>query len=203
MVELICSPSFTLLLITIALKMNFNNLSDMIPLDLASEVLSLLETHHLPKKHLLHREGRICRHIYLIQKGVARTFFYKEGKDITVHIAAEGELITAIDSVISLKRSRYNVELLEDSEVHALSYQALHSLLEKHPHYEKYMRLILEQLYAEGADRIEEFLFYSAKERYDNLMNNKPGLLNRVNLGHIASYLGITQETLSRIRKSP
>lgn len=181
--------------------MNFNNLSGIVPLDLASEILGLLETHNFPKNHLLHKQGTICRHIYLVQKGIVRTYFYKEGKDITVHIASEGELITAIDSVISLKKSRYNVELLEDSEIHAISYNALQSLMEKHPHYEKYMRLILEQLYAEGADRIEEFLFYSAKERYDNLIKNKPHLLNRVNLGHIASYLGITQETLSRIRK--
>lgn len=183
--------------------MNFNNLSGIVPIDLTSEILSLLETHNFPKNHLLHKQGAICKHIYLVQKGIVRTFFYKEGKDITVHIASEGELITAIDSVISLKRSRYNVELLEDSEIHAISYTELQSLMEKHPQYEKYMRLILEQLYAEGADRIEEFLFYSARERYDNLIKNRPHLLNRINLGHVASYLGITQETLSRIRKHP
>jgi len=183
--------------------MNFNNLSGIVPLDLASEILSLLEKQTFSKNHLLHQQGTICNHIYLVQKGIARTFFYKEGKDITVHIASEGELITAIDSVISLKKSRYNVELLEDSEILIISYKALQSLMEKHPEHEKYMRLILEQLYAEGADRIEEFLFYSAKERYDNLIKKRPHLLNMVNLGHIASYLGITQETLSRIRKHP
>jgi CRP-like cAMP-binding protein len=183
--------------------MNVNNLTGIIPLDLAADILSLLETHSLPKNHLLHKQGDICHHIYLVQKGIVRTFFYKEGKDITVHIASEGELITAIDSVISLKKSRYNVELLEDSEIHKISYTALQSLMEKHPEHEKYMRLILEQLYAEGADRIEEFLFYSAKQRYENLLKNRPDLLNRVNLGHIASYLGMTQETLSRIRKHP
>ncbi len=183
--------------------MNFNNLSGIVPLDLASEILSLLEKQKFPKNHLLHKQGTICNHIYLVEKGIVRTFFYKEGKDITVHIASEGELITAIDSVISLKKSRYTVELLEDSEILAISYIELQSLMEKHPHYEKYMRLILEQLYTEGADRIEEFLFYSAKERYDNLIKTRPHLLNRVNLGHIASYLGITQETLSRIRKHP
>lgn len=183
--------------------MNFNNLNGIVPLDLASEISSLLETQKLPKNHLLHKQGTICNHIYLVQKGIVRTFFYKEGKDITVHIASEGELITAIDSVISLKKSRYNVELLEDSEIHAISYIELQSLMSNHPQYEKYMRLILEQLYAEGADRVEEFLFYTAKERYDNLIKNRPHLVNRVNLGHIASYLGITQETLSRIRKLP
>ena len=136
-----------------------------------------------------------------MQKGIARTFFYKEGKDITVHLASEGELITAIDSVISLKKSRYNVELLENSEIQIIPYVDLQSLLIKYPQYEKYMRLILEHLYAEGANRVEEFLFYSAKERYNNLFKTRPHLIQRVNLGHIASYLGMTQETLSRIRK--
>ena len=182
--------------------MNFNNL-DGIPLDLASEILGLLKNQTYPKNHLLHKEGTICKNIYLVQKGIVRTFFYKEGKDITVHIAAEGEPITAIDSVISLKKSRYNVELLEDSELLSISYSELQSLLLNHPQYEKYLRMILEQLYTEGADRIEEFLFYTAKERYDNLMKSRPYLTQRVNLGHIASYLGITQETLSRIRKQP
>ena len=183
--------------------MNVHDLSGIIPLDLAMDVLAQMELQVLPKHHLLHREGTICNHIYLMQKGVARTFFYKEGRDITVHIASEGELITAIDSVINLKKSRYNVELLEDAEVQAIGYQELQGLLHSHPEYEKYMRVILEKLYAEGADRVEEFLFYPAKERYENLLKTKPTLLQRVNLGHIASYLGMTQETLSRIRKNP
>lgn len=170
-------------------------------MDLVSQILDLMEVRSLAKNHLLHQQDKVCKHIYLIQKGIARTFFYKDGKDITVHIASEGELITAIDSVISLKKSRYNVELLEDSEVYAIQYAKLQSLLKEYPEYEKYMRLLLEILYAEGADRIEEFLFYSAKERYDNLLKTRPYLLQRVNLGHIASYLGMTQETLSRIRK--
>ena len=181
--------------------MNINNLHGIIPSDLVLGVLNLLETHNFPKGHILHEQGTVCKHIYLVQSGLARTFFFKEGKDITVHIASEGELITAVDSVISLKKSRYNVELLEDSEVYVIPYVKFQSLMASHPEYERYLRLILEQLYVEGADRIEEFLFYSAKERYDNLMKTRPYLLNRVNLGHIASYLGMEQETLSRIRK--
>ncbi|WP_420321370.1 Crp/Fnr family transcriptional regulator [Flagellimonas sp.] len=181
--------------------MNFKNLGGMVPLEMVSEIFDRMEKLKFPKNHLLHSQGKICEHIYLVEKGIARTFFYKEGKDITVHIASEGELITAIDSIISLKKSRYNVELLEESEIYCITYAELQSLLEKHPYYEKYMRMILEQLYAEGANRIEEFLFYSAKERYQNLMELNPSILNRVNLGYIASYLGMTQETLSRIRK--
>ncbi|WP_431127810.1 Crp/Fnr family transcriptional regulator [Flagellimonas flava] len=183
--------------------MNFNNLDGIAPLDLVSKIFERMELNNYPKNHLLHEKGAVCEHIYLIQKGLARTFFYKDGKDITVHLASEGEIITAVDSIISLKKSRYNVELLEDSEVFSISYADLQSLLSQHPEYEKYVRLVLERMYTEGADRIEEFLFFSAKERYDNLVKTRPQLIQRVNLGHIASYMGMTQETLSRIRKAP
>ncbi|MCW5516935.1 Crp/Fnr family transcriptional regulator [Muriicola sp. Z0-33] len=181
--------------------MNFKNLNGLVPLDLISEIFALMEKFNFPKNHILHHQGTICNHIYLIEKGLARTFFHKEDKEITVHFASEGELITAIDSVISLKKSKYNVQLLEDSEIYVISYSQLQSLLVEHPKYEKYMRLILEQLYAEGANRIEEFLFYSAKERYNNFLNRKPSIVNRINLGHLASYLAMTQETMSRIRR--
>ncbi|TAI47000.1 Crp/Fnr family transcriptional regulator [Flagellimonas allohymeniacidonis] len=183
--------------------MNFNQLDNLVPLDLISKIFELMEQHSFPKNHLLHEKGTVCKHIYLIHKGLARTFFYKHGKDITVHLASEGEVITAVDSIISLKKSRYNVELLEDSEVLSISYKTLQDLLSQYPEYEKYVRLVLERMYTEGADRIEEFLFYSAKERYENLIRTRPQLIQRVNLGHIASYLGMTQETLSRIRKMP
>ncbi|MEX0315218.1 MAG: Crp/Fnr family transcriptional regulator [Allomuricauda sp.] len=183
--------------------MDFNNLDGIVPLELVLKIFDRMGKQSFSKNHLLHKKGAICEHIYLIQKGLARTFFYKDGKDITVHLASEGEIITAVDSIISLKKSRYNVELLEDSEVFSISYDDLQSLLSQHPEYEKYVRLVLERMYTEGANRIEEFLFFSAKERYDNLVKTRPQLIQRVNLGHISSYLGMTQETLSRIRKVP
>lgn len=181
--------------------MNFNELDGLVPLELISKIFERMEKHSFPKNHLLHKKGTICKHIYLVHQGLARTYFFKDGKDITVHLASEGEVITAVDSIISLKKSRYNVELLEDSVVLSIAYEALQELLSQHPAYEKYVRLVLERMYTEGADRIEEFLFFSAKERYDNLLKTRPQLIQRVNLGHIASYLGMTQETLSRIRK--
>ncbi len=181
--------------------MDFLKLDNLVPLDLISKIFEQMEKHSYSKNHLLHKKGTVCENIYLIHKGLARTFFFKDGKDITVHLASEGEIITAVDSIISRKKSRYHVELLEDSEVLAISYKTLQQVLSAHPEYEKYVRLVLERMYTEGADRIEEFLFFSAKERYDNLIKTRPQLIQRVNLGHIASYLGMTQETLSRIRK--
>ncbi|MBL4649976.1 MAG: hypothetical protein JKY03_09605 [Aureispira sp.] len=73
-------------------------------------------------------------------------------------------------------------------------------MLDQNPTYEKFVRLFLEQIYIDLAERVEDLLFYNAKDRYDNLMLKNPSLFQRVNLGHIASYIGVTQETLSRIR---
>ena len=73
-------------------------------------------------------------------------------------------------------------------------------LLTNKPQYEKYIRLVLEQVYIDLVERFEDLLFYTAKERYEKLIEKTPNLLQRVNLEHIASFIGITQETLSRIR---
>lgn len=169
--------------------------------DLLTDFQKIMKKDSFSKKHLLHKEGTICNHLFLIEKGIARSFYYKDGKDITAHFAIENETITAIDSFIQRKNSRYSIELLEDSEIISISLQDMHTLLQEKPHYEKYIRIFLEQIYIDLAERIEDLLFHNSKERYDKLIENTPNLLQRVNLKHIASFIGITQETLSRIRK--
>ncbi len=169
--------------------------------DLLTDFQKIMKKSFCLKKDLLHKEGTICSHLYLIESGIARSFYHKDGKDITAHFAVENGTITAIDSFIQRKKSRYNIELLEDSEIISISHQDMQILLQEKPHYEKYIRLFLEQIYIDLAERIEDLLFHTAKERYDKLVKNTPSLLQRVNLKHIASFIGITQETLSRIRK--
>ena len=183
--------------------MIFEKLKDVSEADLAellTDFQKLMKKESFSKKDLLHKEGTICNHLFLIEKGIARSFYYKDGKDITAHFAVENGTITAIDSFIQRKNSRYNIELLEDSEIISISHQDMHALLQEKPQYEKYIRIFLEQIYIDLAERIEDLLFHTAKERYDKLVENTPGLLQRVNLMHIASFIGITQETLSRIR---
>lgn len=160
----------------------------------------IMHKHSYSKHFLLHKEGAVCNHLYLINEGLARTFYYKDGQDITAHFAFEKSTITAIDSFIQRKRSRYNIELLEDTEVTSVSHQDLHGLLKNKPQHEKIVRLYLEQIYIDLAERVEDLLFHSAKERYFKLIEKNPKILQRVSLKHIASYVGITQETLSRIR---
>lgn len=168
--------------------------------DLLTDFQKIMKKASFLKNELLHKEGEICNHLFLIEKGITRAFYYKDGKDITAHFAVENGTTTAIDSFIQRKNSRYNIEVLENSEIISISHQDLHQLLQEKPHYEKYVRIFLEQIYIDLAERIEDLLFHSAKERYDKLVKNTPSLLQRVNLKHIASFIGITQETLSRIR---
>ncbi|HAA23977.1 MAG TPA: cyclic nucleotide-binding protein [Cytophagales bacterium] len=170
--------------------------------ELLADFQAIATRHSYPKNTLLHQEGTRCDHVFILEKGVARTFYYKDGKDVTAHIATEGESITAIDSLIQRKKSRYNVEVVEDSVVMLIAYPEMQQVLEQKPQHEKYIRFFLEQIYMDLADRIENLLFYTAKERYERLVEDKPDLLQRINLSHIASYLGISQETLSRIRAS-
>lgn len=178
----------------------FKNIDPFILNELLNDFRTITTTHKLPKHHLLHQEDTICNHLYFIETGIARSYYHKDGKDITAHFAIENGGITAIDSFIQRKKSRYNIEILEDAVVHSMAHYDIQVLLDQKPSYEKFVRLFLEQIYVDLAERVEDLLFYNAKERYDNLILKKPSLSQRVNLGHIASYIGVTQETLSRIR---
>jgi len=152
------------------------------------------------KGEIIHNAGKVCPHLFLVNSGILRAFYFKDGKDITAHFAFAHEAITAPDSFILEKPSKYNLEALEDSRVFCVNNNDLENYLAQHPHLEKLARKFTQAIYLELLERIESLVFLSARERYQNLFQRNPELVLGVNLGYIASYLGITQETLSRIR---
>lgn len=162
--------------------------------------LPILTLKQVEKGQILHREDTICLKIFLVKKGVLRSFYFVNEKDITAHFAMDYGIIGAADSTIKQKKSRYNIEALEPSEVYVLDYIQMESYLTEHPELEKLARKFTELIYMDLVERMEGMLFLSARERYENLVARYPDLIGRVNLGHVASYLGITQETLSRVR---
>lgn len=168
--------------------------------DIAEALENIMSYQKYPKHHILCKAGSVCNHFYIIISGIARVFYYNEDKDITVHFSMEQESITAIDSFVQRKESKYNVEALEDLEVMAVSYQDLENLFEKHPKHERFGRLFMQHIYIELCERIDDLQLNNAMERYNNLLSNKPALFQRVPLKHLASFLSITPETLSRIR---
>lgn len=152
------------------------------------------------KGEAVHTAGRVCHNLHLVQSGALRAFYFKEDKDITAHFAFSNEAITAPDSFIMGAPSKYHIEALEESSVYTVDRLELEKFLDEHPELERLARKFTEAIYLELLERIESLVFLSAAERYNTLLKRNPNLLLNVNLGHIASYLGITQETLSRIR---
>ena len=144
--------------------------------------------------------GHTCKTIYFINKGVARIYYFKDGMDITESFSFENNIIARVESLFTGKPSRKAIQILEDSEVVAINSTQLFKLYDKFPEIERLFRLIFESAYVGIVDRIEGIQFHSAEERYNSLIKEAPDVLKRVQLKHIASYLGITQVSLSRIR---
>lgn len=147
------------------------------------------------------KEGQLLTSYFVVQKGVFRAYIHKGGKEVNVWFGQENQIFGAIMPMYAGNPSPENIQFLEDSEVYAISVNDLESLYKLHPELNLVGRKIAEELCIILEDRITSLLTETAPERYQSLIKEHPKLINRVNLGHIASYVGVTQETLSRIRK--
>ncbi len=167
----------------------------------SSEALDALAIHVSYKKgYIIHREGQVSRDVHFIIKGAARTFYYRDGHDVTNQFYLEGDPIAAMESLYSGKPSFYNIELLEDCDLIKVNYASVEHLYEKHHDLESCGRMLAIHCYLEENERNRSFQMMTAKDRYLGLIKLQPPILNRVNLGHVASYIGVTQVQLSRIR---
>ena len=144
--------------------------------------------------------GHTCKTIYFITKGVARIYYFKDGIDITEQFFFENNIIARIESLFTGKPSRKAIQILEDAEIIAINSTQLFKLYDTFPEIERLFRKIFEAAYVETVNRIEGIQFHSAEERYNALLKEAPNVLRKVPLKHVASYLGITQVSLSRIR---
>jgi CRP-like cAMP-binding protein len=161
--------------------------------DLASVIV-------IKKNQNLQPIGVVCRTIYFVQQGVARIYYYKDGNEVTEYFAFENEMILRAESLFTEKPSKKGIQALEDTSFIGISSAALFELFDQHPDLERLFRKIIESAYVETVNRIENIQFHSAEERYAQLITNNPDMIRRIPLKHIASYLGITQVSLSRIR---
>ena len=160
----------------------------------------VLRYHEVTKGEMLVQPHKVCTRIYFVEKGLTRTFYDKEGKDITDWLSPEDNFAVSILSFIQQTPDRRGIEALEDTVLWSLEYKALEELCRSHHEIEHLFRLIVSYGLTMIQQRFDDLHFATALERYEKLMQNNPSLLQRTPLGHIASYLGITQETLSRIR---
>lgn len=182
------------------LKRTFAFTNARLPKELLNKMVQILKTETLPKGHLLIKEGHIAHRLYFLEKGTARTYYYHKAKDITSWIYREDTPFTTWYSFINNQASFENLEIVEDAILHSFSKDDLEKLYSTNPHFERFGRKMYEQQLAYLDVFYKGYMFMTAKERYDLLLSTFPDVTQRVNLGHIASLLGISQETLSRIR---
>lgn len=145
-------------------------------------------------------EGEVCHEITFVSKGMLRQFYYKNGKDVTEHFSYEGCMVICIESFLKQEPTRLMVEALEPSVVYQLPYDKLQRLIETSPEINQFYRKILEHSLIVSQIKADSWRFEAARERYNLLMKYHPEVIKRAPLSHIASYLLMTPETLSRVR---
>ena len=144
--------------------------------------------------------GHTCKTIYFISKGAARIYYFKDDIDVTECFTFENNIIARVESLFTGKPSRKAIQIMEDAELIAINSTALFKLYDTFPEIERLFRKIFEAAYVDTVNRVESIQFHTAEERYTALLTETPNILQRVPLKFIASYLGITQVSLSRIR---
>ena len=145
----------------------------------------LLVRRDFEKGERILEEGQVSRYIAFIGRGMVRQFYYKNGKDITEHFSYEGCIVMCIESLLKQEPTRLMIEALEDGTAYMLPFDKLMLQTES---------LITSQVKADS------WRFETARERYNNLLTTQPEVIKRAPLSHIASYLLMTPETLSRVR---
>jgi len=150
-------------------------------------------------EYLLKRRG-ICRNLYFIDQGMIKLFFVDEEKEFIMRFFPNGMLCTSFQSFISQHPSKYMLQALEPTQVTYISREDLELLCQKYHCVETFYRKLSTMVIMNMMGRVSEMLEEDATKRYNNFVAEQPKIMQRISLGDVASYLGITQVSLSRIR---
>lgn len=155
---------------------------------------------HLSKGEVFIPEGTICRHLIYVREGLVRQFYYKGGHDVTEQFSSGGSLMYCIESLFNKEPTHLMAEALEPSDVYYINYAKFCQLTEQSVGICRLYRKFQEGDSIISQHKADDLRFESARERYNKFLKYFPDAARRAPLQHIASYLCITQETLSRIR---
>ncbi|MDW3649509.1 MAG: Crp/Fnr family transcriptional regulator [Bacteroidia bacterium] len=165
------------------------------------ELIENIEIKQLEKGTTLVKEGQYADKSYFIVQGCARAYYLHEGRDISDWFAFEDEFISAIISFFTDQPSPHYIEVLQDSILIEISRETTDYLSDKYHDFERLIKVVVTKTMLSQRERISSILFHTAEEKYEQMLAIRPDIVQRVPLMHIASYLGMTLETLSRIRK--
>ena len=163
--------------------------------------IQYLTVRKVKKNEFIVQPGQICRSVHFINEGVFRTYNLIGDKEITTNFFFDCGYVTDYASYINQIPAREYIQALTDGELLSFPHEKMQEMYEKYPRAQKYGRLIAEKIFVNTYSRQQEFLFLNPKERYLKLLKKRPKVVQRIPQHYIASYLGITPEYLSRIRK--
>ena len=170
------------------------------PLDI--DISSHFKLKKVTSKNIVSANNKTAKHLYYLKKGMVRSFYYHHHKEITSWVYTENMFFTSWCSFIFQKPSFETIEALENCELYQINISSLKTLEEQSTVLNNFSK----NLYAQTLGFLDEYskamLFMTAKEKYTMIQQYLPGIENRLQLSYLASLLGISQETLSRLRKS-
>jgi len=166
------------------------------------ELFSMAQVKRISAGGVYIEEGATSKKLGLIRKGLIRAYRIKDnGDDVTLILRWENQFIASHDTVILNQPSRFSYQALEDTTLMELDYGRLESILDNNPKLSAHRNIILLRMLSEALERMESFVLLTPEERYLQLLTEKPNIFNRVPNKYLATLLGITPVSLSRIRK--
>lgn len=160
----------------------------------------IVKEKRLVRKDFLLKAGQICGNIYFVEKGLLRSYYVKDEKEISSGFSKEGEIAVAVDSFLTQTYSQENIQALEDTVVYYISYEELQRIYREYAEFNRIGRILLEKCLLRSTQRVTALWMQKSDDRYDWLVRHYPDLLQRVPAKHLASWLGITEGMLSTIK---
>ena len=168
--------------------------------DLQEHLIKILSPKKLSKKDYLLKAGHVCQSICFIQKVLLKCFYHKDQHEVCSWFMKEGDVIVSVESFFNQSPSYESIQAIEDTEVYCISHQQLEFIYKKFPEFNFVARVLLQKYYTLSEQRLFSLRMQKSQERYDYLLEHHPELVLRVPGKYLASYLGLTEVTMSKVR---
>jgi CRP-like cAMP-binding protein len=165
------------------------------------QIESKISCEKIVKDALILEQGSVCRHLYFLEKGLLRFFWWKDGEDITKFFTLEPYVFTSQKSFNDRMAAKESIQAIEDSIIWKMTYEDAHALL-KLDSWNTFIRKIVQEVQYYTEQLLIDMQSETAEDRYKTMLQQSPELVQRIPLKYLASYLGIAPQSLSRIRKS-
>lgn len=178
-------------------KIDWNQVDE----EIKSHLLANTRLHKYAKNELLLASGDICNELYIIDSGMMRNFYYdKKGNDITHWFSGKDTIVTSPPSFFNREPSFFRIEAIVETSARVITYKQLENAFDQSHQLERFVRKLVTNIMITLGRKVIDLQTKTAEERYNDLLSTHPDIFQQAKLGHISGYLGIAQQSFSRIR---